>query len=123
MDGLGARIKAARKGAKLTYEELAKACDVRQTTITRWQNDKMEPTASNLRAIVLATGVSADELLGVATGKRGVGPAPAATVADIQEIKVLLQGLASAAARADTPRATAAQRKLRRATSSPGEDD
>lgn len=55
-------IKALRKSAKLSQEELAKLCDVTRQTINAIENDKYDPTLQLAFNIAKALGTTVDEL-------------------------------------------------------------
>ena len=57
------RIRIARKRAKLSQSELASIVGVTQPTISSWESDGSEPSASDLIALSDALGVSASWLL------------------------------------------------------------
>ncbi len=67
---VGTRIRAARKGARLTQVELAKALGVEQAFLSKLELGKSDPRASALATIAEACGVTTDWLL----FGRGDGP-------------------------------------------------
>ena len=68
-DTLGERIASAMKRAGLNKTELARACGVRWATVHEWTKQPKDIEADNIRRIAEVTGVSVDELLGVAAGQ------------------------------------------------------
>lgn len=60
---IGARIREARKSAKLTQQELARKLGVSRTTVTMWETEKNTPPTRMLPAIAEIMGCSVDELL------------------------------------------------------------
>lgn len=76
---IAARIREARIAAGLTQEALAARVGVSKAAVAQWeaQTDlRTEPTLSNLRAVAIATSVTADFLLGCAMpGERPAPPA------------------------------------------------
>lgn len=61
--------------AGLTKAELARRCDVRWQTVHDWIRNQSIPEPDNWRSIAEATGVTLDELLGVAAGQDPPFPA------------------------------------------------
>jgi len=68
---LGSKIKELRMGRNLTQDELAiKLNDMFGTTInksmiSKWENNKEDPSLDNGRKLVAFFGISLDELLGL----------------------------------------------------------
>ena len=60
---LGEKLKAARKKAGLSQEELAKKVSVSRQAITKWENNKGIPDVENLKALAALFDVSVDYLL------------------------------------------------------------
>lgn len=60
---LGEKIKAARKNAGLTQEQLAEKLMVSRPAITKWETDKGMPDIENLKALSKLLNVSLDYLL------------------------------------------------------------
>ncbi len=60
---LGQKIKAARKNAGLTQEQLAEKLMVSRPAVTKWESDKGIPDIENLKAIARLLNVSLDALL------------------------------------------------------------
>lgn len=65
MPDVGTIIQTRRKALRLEQPDLAMRVGTTATQISRWENGKQEPTASNLRMLAIALGLSADELLGI----------------------------------------------------------
>lgn len=64
-ESLGARIRAARKNAKLTQEKLARRCGVSHSVVSQWETGAVQAvSAQHLSAAARALGVSLDWLLG-----------------------------------------------------------
>lgn len=59
----GERLKALRKKAGLTQEELANDTRVSQKTIQRWECEERQPRLEEIKALALALGVSENDLL------------------------------------------------------------
>ena len=59
------RIKELRKSAKLSQEELAEKFGVERATISRWENQKHDPSISDLVRLANFFKVSIDYLVGV----------------------------------------------------------
>ena len=60
----GGKLRALRKEKGLTQAELAKMVGVNVYSVKMWEGNYFEPNAGNLRAICLALGCSAEELIG-----------------------------------------------------------
>lgn len=61
---IGERIKAARKRAELTQEQLAQKSGVATITIRQYESDKREPRQKQIKAIANVLGVDWVELYG-----------------------------------------------------------
>ena len=61
----GERLKELRKENNLSAKDLANALNVRDSTIIRWENNKMEATITNLYNIAKYFNVTADYLIGL----------------------------------------------------------
>lgn len=57
-------LKELRKEEKINQADLAKALNVSQSIIARWESGECEPTATNILAIADYFNVSTDYLLG-----------------------------------------------------------
>lgn len=60
--GIGARITAARERTGLNMTELANELGVSRSAVSQWESEYTEPSAENLRAIAVRTGVNYDWL-------------------------------------------------------------
>lgn len=69
---IGNNIKRMREDRKLSQKELADAIPVTRPVISHWENGKTEPSSTQLRKIAKKFEVSADEILGMASGKQSV---------------------------------------------------
>jgi transcriptional regulator with XRE-family HTH domain len=65
---LGEKLKAARKKAGLSQDELAQKVCVSRQAITKWENNKGIPDIANLKALATLFDVSVDYLLSDAPG-------------------------------------------------------
>lgn len=64
LDTLGGRIRAARKGNKLTIGEAAARIDISRTSLSQWENGGvLEPNTENLIAFTELTNITLDWLL------------------------------------------------------------
>ncbi len=59
----GNRLRALRKKAGLTQEQLAEAVNVSLKTVQRWEFDKRQPRMEEIKALAKALGVSEADLL------------------------------------------------------------
>lgn len=62
--GIGEQIRTARKAAKLTQEQLANKLGVMHSVISKYENDMIEPSITQLGKIAEALDVSIEYLLG-----------------------------------------------------------
>lgn len=60
---LGEKLKAARKQANLSQEQLAEKMNVSRSAIAKWETDKGIPDVDNLKVIAQLLNVSIDNLL------------------------------------------------------------
>jgi transcriptional regulator with XRE-family HTH domain len=60
---IGIKLKALRLQAGLTQVQLAQACGVQQSVLTRYENDLKTPSAPRLAAVARALGVTVEEIL------------------------------------------------------------
>lgn len=58
----GTRLKAARKRANLTQEQLGDSVGVTAQAVSQWERDETVPETEHMRRIAKALGVSIDEL-------------------------------------------------------------
>lgn len=62
---IGQRLREIRKGKGITQDELAKLLKVRKTTISAYENDKIDPVDNSKVQIAKFFNISLDYLLGV----------------------------------------------------------
>lgn len=62
--GFGDRLREARKGKKLTGEELGRRVGMTKAGISHWENERYEPNLAQLAALTVELGVTSDWLLG-----------------------------------------------------------
>lgn len=60
---LGAKIRAARKAAKMTQQKVADGLDLTKGAISQWETNDTTPTLNQFRAFCALTSSSADEIL------------------------------------------------------------
>lgn len=60
---LGDKLKAARKAAKKTQDQVADHLDITKGAVSQWENDETVPELEYFRDFCLYTGASADEIL------------------------------------------------------------
>ena len=65
MKELAERLKELRANKKLSLEQLAKNIGVTDTAVMKWEQNKSEPTAMNIKQLALFFDVSSDYLLGL----------------------------------------------------------
>lgn len=73
---ISARLREARRNAKLTQHELGLRIGLVGEVYGRMERGKMLPSAETLQKLSLALGVSADELLGLGREDRTIPPPP-----------------------------------------------
>ena len=61
---LGENLRALRKEAGLSQEEVAGQLYVSRQTISKWENNLAEPGVENLKALARLYGITLDQLLG-----------------------------------------------------------
>ena len=61
----GTRLKRLRKEKGLTTTALGKLIGVNHTTISRWENEEMEPSFNNIFSLTKVLNVSSDYLIGI----------------------------------------------------------
>lgn len=76
MNSVPFRIKQRREAIGMTQVSLAHAVGVAPMTISKWERDRMEPGASNLRALADVLGCTLDWLI---AGRGEPPPPPAET--------------------------------------------
>src|SRR5438105_1361458 len=67
---IGGRLRAARRGRRLSLRELAKRLDVSPSLISQIETGRAQPSVSTLYSIAAELNVSLDELLFI-DGRRG----------------------------------------------------
>lgn len=65
MKTLGTKIKFLRKNKKISLATLGKEINVSDVAIMKWENNRSEPTATNIQNLAKFFNVSADYLLGL----------------------------------------------------------
>ena len=63
MKSFGERLKIERQQAGMTQAELAEKIGVKQQQLSQWECDKVEPTLSNIVAILKALRISLEDLV------------------------------------------------------------
>ena len=61
----GERIKELRKEYNVTQKQLSQATHIAQSTISGWEQELFEPTASAIKLLCFFFDVSADYLIGI----------------------------------------------------------
>ncbi len=67
---IGAQLREARFAQLLTVDEVARRLQVNRTMVHFWEQGRSFPTPEHLIQLLRLYGVSADVVLGLATGKR-----------------------------------------------------
>ena len=65
MKTIGNRIKELRKEKNLTQKQLSTAINIAQSSISEWEKNSYEPTATAIKILAIYFDVSADYLLGL----------------------------------------------------------
>jgi len=65
--GMAARLKAARKAANMTQNELAEKLGVSYVVISQYENGVRNPKIETVKKLAVALNCSADKLLGLIT--------------------------------------------------------
>ena len=63
MRSFGEKLKFERQQAGLTQAELAEMIGVKQQQLSQWECDKVEPTLSNIVALLKALNVALEDLV------------------------------------------------------------
>lgn len=63
MDGIGEKIRKARKAAGLTQKAVAKEFDIERVSVTQWENGQTHPTIDKIPRLAKLLGLSEEELL------------------------------------------------------------
>lgn len=61
---IGERIRHYREERRLSLTQLSSSCGIRQESLTRWEQDYLQPNSQNLVKLSAALGVPVDWLLG-----------------------------------------------------------
>jgi transcriptional regulator with XRE-family HTH domain len=77
VDSVPARIKRRREAVGMTQVSLAHAIGVAPMTVSKWERDRMEPGATNLRALADVLNCTLDWLI---AGRGEPPPPPAETL-------------------------------------------
>lgn len=62
---MGAKLKLARKKAKMSQEEVAEKLNIARSNISKYEHDKLEPNIYTIKQFCEIYGVTADYLLGI----------------------------------------------------------
>lgn len=62
-DGVGRRLRTARRGAGLTQKQLADELGVESITVSRWEREVTSPSLPRLRRIAELTGTTVSDLV------------------------------------------------------------
>ena len=68
---IGKRLKKARELKEMTQQEVADETDIARTTLSKIENDILEPNIENLGILIDLYDISADWLIG--TGRKNKG--------------------------------------------------
>ncbi len=63
MKTFGENLKLERLAKKLSQQEFARLLNVSQQQVSQWELNKVEPTLSNIVAIISILGIDFEELL------------------------------------------------------------
>src|SRR5690349_6353262 len=76
--GLGQRLQAARRAAGLTQQTLCQKANISYSTLAKIERGAIKaPSIFTIQNLVLALGVSLDELLGISSAAGGAESTPA----------------------------------------------
>lgn len=67
----GDLLRALRRRARRTQEEVARATGVRQTTVARWERAELRPSMEDLHTLCFFLGATEDEIVGFTCGVFG----------------------------------------------------
>lgn len=105
--GIGARIRAARRGAALTQAELAAALGVEPITVSRWERGVTSPSLPRLRRIAELTETTVGDLVQAPDPSAAQAMELAALREELAETRALVERVALALGRLARPRSAA----------------
>jgi transcriptional regulator with XRE-family HTH domain len=104
---VGARLRAARRGAGLTQKQLAQALGVDSITVSRWERGVTSPSLPRLGRIAEVTATSIGDLVRNADAATADDAELAAIREELAETRVLVERVAHALERLAQPRSSA----------------
>lgn len=84
------RLRQARKAAKMTQNQVAKAIGVTESTYCGYETGKRQPDPMKISAIASVLGVSGDYLLDIFVPENEKKPAPMGNELDAELLKKLM---------------------------------
>jgi transcriptional regulator with XRE-family HTH domain len=106
-DGVGARLRTARRAAGLTQKQLAEALGVESITVSRWERGVTVPSLSRLRRIAEVTETTVSDLVRAPDAMSGQAAEIAALREELAETRQLVDRVARALERLARPRSSA----------------
>jgi transcriptional regulator with XRE-family HTH domain len=104
-DGVGGRLRTARRSAGLTQKQLADELGVESITVSRWERGVTSPSLPRLRRIAELTETTASDLVRTSDGQTTHGAELAALREELAETRELVDRIARALDRLDDPQA------------------
>jgi transcriptional regulator with XRE-family HTH domain len=104
---VGARLRAARRGAGLTQKQLAQALGVDSITVSRWERGVNSPSLPRLARIAELTATSIGDLVRNADAATAEAAELSAIREELAETKELVERVAQALERLAQPRSSA----------------
>lgn len=110
-EGIGGRIRAARRGAGLTQARLAAALGVEPITVSRWERGVTSPSLPRLRRIAELTETTVSDLVGVGGPNDAHALELQALREELAATRALVERVALALERLARPRSAAGSRQ------------
>lgn len=106
-DGVGARLRIARRAAGLTQKQLAAALGVESITVSRWERGVTVPSLARLRRVAEITETTVSDLVRAPDAVSGQAAELAALREELAETRQLVDRVARALERLARPRSSA----------------
>lgn len=111
-EGVGTRLRAARRGAGLTQKQLAEGLAVEPITVSRWERGVTSPSLPRLRRIAELTGTTVSDLVRAPDAASAHAVELAALREELAETRALVDRVARTLDQLTRPRALAGSRSV-----------
>jgi transcriptional regulator with XRE-family HTH domain len=112
-DGVGERLRVARRGAGLTQKQLAELLGVEPITVSRWERGVTSPSLPRLRRIAELTETTVSDLVRASGAASAEAVELAALREELAETRELVDRVARAVERLAPPRSAVVASALR----------